>query len=324
MDCGLPAALELRGIVMYRIFTQALVGVFLLLPLQAWAGMSVEGFSSSGPLSQETLESQYSAPSNFDYLNNLPAAPAARVQQLRSQGLSDAEISEQLVQEVEKKIHKLRREENPDYMPGVGLTAAQDRAEVRRSIQLQASGGIEGTFQYRVTEGRCTVTSNGLITGSAVGTCRVQAYEVWLNSDTGARREYTSPTLSLEFYDPCPEETAPLALASGTSRLVVGETTQISAEGGARAHCLTGNTGYLYVAPDTYCHVSESGVASASRAGSCSYTVYAGGLREAEFAATITISFIEGVSIEAAPDEDDKAEEEDKPEDENASRSGLK
>ena len=220
---------------MARLFARTLAGLFMLLPLQAWAGMSVEGFSSSGPLSQETLESQYSAPSNFDYLNNLPAAPAARVQQLRGQGLSDSEISEQLVQEVQKKMHKLRREENPDYEPGVSLTAGQDRAEVRHSIQLRASGGIEDAFQYRVTEGRCAVTSNGLITASAAGTCMVQAYEVWLNDDTGARREYTSPTLSLEFYDPCPEEIVPLALASGTSRLVVGETTQISAEGGTRA-----------------------------------------------------------------------------------------
>ena len=313
---------------MARLFARTLAGLFMLLPLQAWAGMSVEGFSSSGPLSQETLESQYSAPSNFDYLNNLPAAPAARVQQLRGQGLSDSEISEQLVQEVQKKMHKLRREENPDYEPGVSLTAGQDRAEVRHSIQLRASGGIEDAFQYRVTEGRCAVTSNGLITASAAGTCMVQAYEVWLNDDTGARREYTSPTLSLEFYDPCPEEIVPLALASGTSRLVVGETTQISAEGGTRAHCITGNTGYLYVAPGTYCHVSESGVASASRAGSCSYTVYAGGLREPEFAATITINFVDSVSIETVTDEDDKAEDEDKPENEsedgNVTRSAPK
>ena len=38
-------------------------------------------------------------------------------------------------------------------------------------------------------------------------------------------------------------------------------------------------------------------------------------LREPEFAATITINFVDSVSIETVTDEDDKAEDEDKPED---------
>ena len=285
---------------MARLFARTLAGLFMLLPLQAWAGMSVEGFSSSGPLSQETLESQYSAPSNFDYLNNLPAAPAARVQELRSQGLSDAEISEQLVREVEKKIHKLRREENPDYEPEMTLTAPQDRAEIRRGIQLRPFGGVEGTFQYRVTEGTCTVNVNGLVIGTEVGTCNVVAYEVWPNPDTGELREYTTNTLALEFYDPCPERDVPLSLAVGSSQLTVGETTQITAQGGGQAHCLAGNTDYLFVVEtNSYCRISESGVASATRAGVCEYTVYAGGLRNPAYGENITVTFVDDESASA-------------------------
>ena len=283
---------------MHRTFGQIILFLLLCLPIQTWAGMTVEGFSASGTLSQQTLESQYSAPSDFDYLNNLPAAPAARVQQLRSQGLSDAEISEQLVQEVMKKMHKLRREENPDYQPEMRLTAPQDRAEIRRGIQLRPFGGIEGTFQYRVTEGTCTVNVNGLVIGTQVGSCVVEAYEIWPNPDTGERREYTSNSLSLEFYDPCPDRDVPLTLAVASNQLTVGETTQITAEGGGQAHCLAGNTDYLFVvASGSYCRVSESGVASATRAGSCEYTVYAGGLRNPAYGENITITFSEDQSV---------------------------
>lgn len=293
MDCGLPAALELRETrIMRHYLFQLLLIALLVSPFTARAGMTVEGFSAKGTLSEETLESQYSAPANFDYLNNLPAAPAARVQELRDQGLSDAEISEQLVQEAMKKIHKLRRDENPDYAPEITLTAPQERAEIRRGIQLRAFGGIEGRFQYRVTEGSCTVNVNGLVIGTTVGTCAVQAYEVWPIPATGENREYLSNSLRFEFYDPCPERDVPLTLSVASSQLQVGETTQITAQGGGQAHCLAGNTDYLFVAGSgAHCQISESGVASATRAGSCEYTVYAGGLRNPEFAETITVSF---------------------------------
>ena len=306
-------------------FTRCLMLIAVTAPLQALAGMTVEGFSISGTLSQQTLETKHSAPSNFDYLNNQPAAPAAKIQQLRSQGLSDEQISEQLVQEVTKKMNKLRRDENPDYLPEIGLTAGQDRAEIRRSIQLQASGGIEGTFRFRVTEGNCTVTAGGLVTGTRAGICIVQAYEGWSNPETDTRQEYTSAGLSLEFYDSCPREGTPLALAVAARILIVGETTQILAEGGQRAHCLAGNTDYLFVAPGAYCQVTESGIASASRSGRCDYTVYAGGLREEEFAQTVTITFMDGVSVESSGGgEDAKADDETKSGEENSSRSAPK
>lgn len=269
----------------------------IMMPLQAMAGMSVEGFSASGPLSAETLESQYSAPSNFDYLNNLPAAPAARVQELRNKGMSDAEISEQLVLEAERKLHKLRRDENPDYVPEMTLTAPQQRAEIRRGIQLRPFGGIEGTFQYRVKDGSCTVNVNGLVIGSTVGTCVVEAYEVWPNPDTGTLREYTTNTLSLEFYDPCPNRDVPMTLSVASSTVTVGQTTQITAQGGGEAHCLAGNTDYLFVGPHAYCRVTEDGVASATRAGTCEYTVYAGGLRNSAYEGTITVTFEDDESL---------------------------
>ena len=140
-------------------------------------------------------------------------------------------------------------------------------------------------FSYEVLSGDCTISAGGVITPQP-GPCVVQASER-INAGLTLRSDPLELTI---VEDRCLVDT-PVVVTASNTQPNVGDRIQVSAAGGERVMCETGNNNYRYFATPPSCRIDENGEAYATSAGDCTFKAYAAEAVNDAYLGTLTVSF---------------------------------
>ena len=150
-------------------------------------------------------------------------------------------------------------------------------------------------FSYEVLSGDCSISVDGVITPQP-GPCVVQASER-INAGLTLRSDPLELTI---VEDRCLVDN-PVTLTADNLTPRVGETIQLTASGGERVMCESGNNNYYFGLLSPHCRIDQNGSAYATSAGECVFLAYAAEAINDAFEGRLVVTFSDPESSSVDP-----------------------